>query len=126
MKLPSTQEQYYILGYAMALQDVLEKITGENNCAKRYDPITFESDYILSYAFDLKTGGRKHPLSDFQDIDDIANTMLEEVVLELREEISSRELSEEDRQTIIRLFENPLEPTDALRKAKEWFEKYTS
>ena len=79
MKLNKKEEQY-LKGYAQALQDVMFKLTGENTCGKSYDPIEFDETYIHSYAFDLKDGGRHHPLSDYNSIEEITNIMLIESV----------------------------------------------
>ena len=79
MKL-NKKEGQYLKGYAQALQDVMFKLTGENTCGKSYDPIEFDETYIHSYAFDLKDGGRHHPLSDYNSIEEITNIMLIESV----------------------------------------------
>lgn len=78
MEKLSKKEQEYLKGYAQALQDIMLSMTGENTCAKSYDPIDFSEDKIHSYAFDLKDGGRHHPLNDYKDIDDIKEYMLKE------------------------------------------------
>ena len=79
MELNKKEEQY-LKGYAQALQDVMFKLTGENTCGKSYDPIEFDNTYIHSYAFDLKDGGRHHPLSDYNSIEEITDIMLNESV----------------------------------------------
>ena len=79
MELNKKEEQY-LKGYAQALQDIMLKLTGENTCGKSYDPIEFDNTYIHSYAFDLKDGGRHHPLSDYNSIEEITNIMLNESV----------------------------------------------
>ena len=79
MELNKKEEQY-LKGYAQALQDIMLKLTGENTCGKSYDPIEFDNTYIHSYAFDLKDGGRHHPLSDYNSIEEITDIMLNESV----------------------------------------------
>ncbi len=87
LKLTS-EDKSYLKGYANALQDLLNKATGYNNNSKHYDPIDFKGDdLILSYAFDFKNGGRKHPVSDYTSLEDIANTMLEEFYRDEMEDI---------------------------------------
>ena len=71
----SKKEQEYLKGYAQALQDVMRAVTGEDTCGKGYGPIDFGRDEIHS-AFNLKNGGRLHPLSDFKDIDEIKKCMV--------------------------------------------------
>ena len=85
MEKLSKKEQEYLKGYAQALQDIMWRMTGENGCAKRYDPIDFSEDKIHSYAFDMKDGGRHHPLSDYKDIDDIKECMAKEAEEWLRD-----------------------------------------
>jgi len=77
MKLGEKQIAY-IKGYAMAIQDVMVVLTGENSCAKSYDPLQVDDVYLHSYAFNLKDGGRHHPLSDYKSIQEITDLMLDE------------------------------------------------
>ena len=79
MKL-TDRDKIHLRGYAEALQDMMKKITGENTWDKRYDPISFDDEYIHSYAFDFKKGGRHHSLSDFESAIEIENLMLKEAV----------------------------------------------
>ena len=74
----SKNEQEYLKGYAQALQDIMLRMTGDNGCAKSYDPIDFSDGKIHSYAFDMKDGGRHHPLGDYKDIEDIKECMAKE------------------------------------------------
>lgn len=77
MKLTKADEEY-LRGYAQALQDVMRKMTGGNTCCKSYDPIEFDTNVIHSYAFDLKDGGRHHPLADYENREEITGYMLNE------------------------------------------------
>ena len=79
MKLGERQIAY-LKGYAMAIQSIMAELTGENSCAKSYDPIQIDDDTIHSYAFDLKDGGRHHPLSDYNSLEEITDLMLEQGV----------------------------------------------
>ena len=74
------KQKNYLKGYAEALQDMMRRLTGEDTCGKSYDPIDFSDGFIHSYAFDMKDGGRHHPLSDYKDLDDISDTLLNEAV----------------------------------------------
>lgn len=78
MKTLTIEEQKYLHGYATALQDIMWSITGSNTNGKRYDPISFLEDSILSYAFDLKSGHRSHFLSEFESILEITELMRKE------------------------------------------------
>jgi hypothetical protein len=68
----------YLKGYAMAIQDIMYQITGENSCAKSYDPLQVDDTYLHSYAFNLKDGGRHHPISDYNSLEEITDLMLKE------------------------------------------------
>lgn len=78
MERLTKNEQNYLRGYANALQDLMFKLTGDNTCSKSYDPIDFGDDAIHSYAFNFKIGGRRHPLEDFENMDDVKRLMLAE------------------------------------------------
>jgi hypothetical protein len=77
MKLTES-DKYFLKGYAEAIQDMLYKLTCENTCAKSYDPIDFDKTTIHSYAFNLKDGGRHHPLSDYESVQEVCNLMVTE------------------------------------------------
>jgi len=79
MKKINKKHQYYLKGYAQALQDILKALTGDNTCNKSYDPITIDKDKIYSYAFRLKKGGRTHELKDFNDVEDIKVLMCQQI-----------------------------------------------
>lgn len=70
----------YLKGYAKAIQDTMLMLTGENSCAKSYDPVQVDDTYIHSYAFNLKDGGRHHPISDYNSLEEITDLMLNEGV----------------------------------------------
>ena len=76
----NNEEKQRLIGYACALQDLMFKMTGENTCAKSYDPLDFTDGIMHSYAFDFKSGGRHHDLSDFEDINEIKEYMLRETM----------------------------------------------
>ena len=79
MKLTKEEKQFCI-GYASALQDMMRELTGDNTCGKSYDPMEIDDTTIYSYAFDMKDGGRHHPINDYMNADDICFTILDETV----------------------------------------------
>jgi hypothetical protein len=87
----TNNEARYIEGYAAALQDIMYELTGDNGCAKSYDPMTVEEDrgIMHSYAFDMKDGGRHHAISDYDDLREITKTLLDEVCREIKADILS-------------------------------------
>lgn len=56
----------HIEGYAKALTDLLWEVTGDTPAMKTYDPMTIRDGVMHSYAFNLKDGGRHHPLQDYE------------------------------------------------------------
>lgn len=85
MEKMSPAQASFLTGYANALQDVLLAVTGANSCGKAYDPMTINllEGVIYSYAFNLRRGGRAHPLIDFESTEEIRKLMLSEVVEQL-------------------------------------------
>ena len=77
-----TQETALILeGYALALTDMMYRLDGDSPCSKPYDPMRIEHPRLAhSYAFDMKDGGRHHDLSDYKDLGEIMDTLLQEAV----------------------------------------------
>lgn len=78
----------WVEGYAYALQDIMRKLTGENSCGKSYDPLWVNRDrgVFSSYAFDMKDGGRGHPIADYKDLGEVSEVLLKEAVGWIREE----------------------------------------
>lgn len=68
----------WIEGYAAALADVMSKVSGDSPCSKSYDPLKVEGEVLFSYAFDLKDGTRRHPVSDYGTIREICELMVKE------------------------------------------------
>ena len=87
MKELTEKEKWHLKGYACALQQAMYELTGDNTCSKSYDPISFGDGYIASYAFDLKSGGRRHELSEFVDSGEIETLMLNQACEWIRNEI---------------------------------------
>lgn len=87
---PTNKQIGYITGYATALQDIMLILTGENANSKSYDPCEIDNEYLHSYAYDLKDGGRHHPLSDYDNIEEIKKLMLNEVYESIVENISKQ------------------------------------
>jgi hypothetical protein len=79
-------EERRVEGYAKALEDLTVLIMGEGFSAKSYDPMTVEGTVMHSYAFNMKDGGRHHPVRDYKSVEEIYQTLLNETVQNLREE----------------------------------------
>lgn len=77
-----TQETALILeGYAMALSDMMSRLSGDSPCGKSYDPMMIESSELAhSYAFDMKDGGRHHALNLYENLGEIMEVLLQEAV----------------------------------------------
>lgn len=76
----NTSTAIFIEGYAMALTDIMRKMSGEGPCCKSYDPMMIEGMTAHSYAFDMKDNGRHHDLSLYEDVQEIFDCLLEEAV----------------------------------------------
>lgn len=88
MERLTKSEQNYLRGYADALQNLMFELTGDNTCSKSYDPIDFGDDAIHSYAFNFKNGCRRHPLKDFENMDEVRRLMLAEAYLWIDDELT--------------------------------------
>ena len=77
-----TQETALIIeGYALGLAHMMYRLDGDSPCGKSYDPMRIEHPHLAhSYAFDMKDGGRHHDLSDYKDIGEIMDVLLEEAI----------------------------------------------
>lgn len=73
-------EERFIEGYARGLADMMLSLCGDSPCAKSYDPMTIEGTTMHSYAFNMKDGGRHHPVSDYESVDEIFAVLLNEAV----------------------------------------------
>ena len=78
----------HIEGYAAALQDIMQRLTGECWCDKECDPAEVVDGRLYSYAYDLRAGGRVHELSEFGAVEDVTGLMLAEVAQHLRDELT--------------------------------------
>lgn len=74
------QVKGFVEGYAMALSHMMLRLSGDSPVDKSYDPMVVESGEMHSYAFDMKDGGRHHPISDYKDIGEITKVLLEEAI----------------------------------------------
>ena len=85
MKKLTESESRYIEGYAKALQDLQYQITGENTCVKSYDPMTVKDggETMMSYAFNMKDGGRSHAVSDYESVEEILQVLLDEAFVDI-------------------------------------------
>src|SRR4051794_13961263 len=77
----------FIEGYAAACEDIRRELTGEGGSGKSYDPmrVCLDRDDMDSYAFDMKDGGRHHPLSDYSDLQEVADVLLRETLAWIHE-----------------------------------------
>ena len=66
----------FVEGAAYALSAALD----HDFCDKHYDPLTVNRRYgcFDSYAFDMKDGGRNHPISDYNTIREVIECLVEE------------------------------------------------
>lgn len=78
----SERDAGYIEGFAAACSALIYDLTGESFSAKRYDPATVDltEAVIHSYAFNLKDGGRHHPLSDYESVEEICGLLRQETI----------------------------------------------
>lgn len=76
------REAGYIEGFAAACDRMILNLTGDSFSGKSYDPATVDlrSATIHSYAFNLKDGGRHHPLADYESIAEICGFMANEAL----------------------------------------------
>lgn len=73
-------EEKFIEGYAKALDDMMLAMTGDSPSAKSYDPMTIEGAVMHSYAFNMKDGGRHHPVTDYASVSEICGLLCDEAV----------------------------------------------
>ena len=87
--LMDNQVKGFVEGYAMALCDIMYKLTGDTPSAKSYDPMFVRGGKMHSYAFDMKDGGRHHPIEDYEDVGEITECLLEETLDWIKQEVSN-------------------------------------
>lgn len=80
------QVKGFVEGYAMALSHTMTALTGDNPCGKSYDPLRVEGGEMYSYAFDMKDGGRHHPISDYKDVGEVMQVLLKEAMEWVRDD----------------------------------------
>lgn len=85
MEPPTEYERGYIEGAARALWEVLRSTDPSFNHCKAYDPATVKDDAIHSYVFDLKDGGRHHPISDYESAEEVLTLMVREALEALKD-----------------------------------------
>lgn len=74
------REKGRIEGFALACDMIVGHLTGERMSCKSYDPMTIEGGTMHSYAFNLRDGGRHHPLSAYKTLDEIIELLFAETV----------------------------------------------
>lgn len=79
-------EAKYLEGYAKALDSLIVKLTGSSYSAKRYDPLTVQDNgtIMASYAFDMKDGGRAHPVADYASFEEILEVLSNEAFVKIK------------------------------------------
>jgi hypothetical protein len=81
------ERQYgFIEGYAAACEDIRRELTGDGGSGKSYDPMHIVDGVMHSYAFNMKDGGRRHPLSDYAELHDVLKCLLAEALEWIREQ----------------------------------------
>ena len=76
----SHDDTKFIEGYAKALWDLSLAFDWIDVHRKSYDPMTIEDGTMHSYVFNMKDGGRHHPISQYKDKDEVCNILLEEAI----------------------------------------------
>jgi hypothetical protein len=89
----SEREAGYIEGFAAACDRLIHNLTGDSFSGKSYDPATVDlrSAIIHSYAFNLKDGGRHHPLADYESVAEICGHMASEALSAINDHLSDTE-----------------------------------
>jgi hypothetical protein len=85
-------QQRFLEGYAAALQDVEYQMTKDNGGPKAYDPTQCNEEIMHSYPFNMKDGGRHHPVKKYKDIEEIKMVLLKGATWN----IAKNEILEED------------------------------
>lgn len=85
LKFLTDREAGQVEGFAAAMDRVFEFITHDQRSGKSYDPMTVSEDRTTmhSYAFDMKDGGRHHPVSDYASVREILDTLFMETISEM-------------------------------------------
>lgn len=76
----SHDDARFIEGYAAALWHLILAFDWMEGHCKTYDPMTIDGDTMHSHVFDMKNGGRHHPISDYKDKEEVCNVLLEEAI----------------------------------------------
>lgn len=74
------RQRGYIEGYAAALDRIMYATTHDSPSSKSYDPMTIDGNTMHSYAFNMKDGGRHHPISEYESVDEICAFMFNEAL----------------------------------------------
>lgn len=79
-------EAAFIEGYALALSEMMRRLSGDSPCGKSYDPMFIEGNVAHSYAFDMKDGGRHHDLMLYKDVGEILDSLTQEAINWIKED----------------------------------------
>lgn len=70
----------FIEGYATALWSLALALGWRDGHCKSYDPMSIKDGVLHSYVFDMKDGGRHHPISDYKDKEEVCDVLLQEAI----------------------------------------------
>lgn len=72
----------FIEGFAAACVSLSNALCDYPDAGKSYDPMTvrLERGVMASYVFDMKDGGRSHPLAEYRNYREIAEVLLAETI----------------------------------------------
>lgn len=76
----SNDDARFVEGYAAALWHLALAFNWVDDGCKSYDPMTIESETMHSYVFDMKDGGRHHPIAEYKNREEICNVLLEDAI----------------------------------------------
>lgn len=78
----------FIEGFASACASMSYALCGYPDCGKSYDPMTvcLRRGQMSSYVFNMKDGGRGHPLVDYASYREIADVLLAETIEDMTQD----------------------------------------
>jgi hypothetical protein len=78
---PDHTTKKYLEGFAAGVASLIEAMRPEYmSHRKTYDPLTVDLEYqeFKSYLFDMKSGSRSHPFSEYTSVRDVMQVILKE------------------------------------------------
>lgn len=75
----------FIEGFAAACASISAALTDYPDCGKSYDPmrVSLERGMMHSYVFNMKDGGRGHPLVEYATFREIADVLIDETLRDM-------------------------------------------